>query len=185
MLLFPFASKPSAQPPDPSQIPEPQIAYALHAVWDTDLTDSDPSACTTSGTVAIPFKICLLDAPTGFHRPLTVSALLSSDAFIIPVDPSPLSVAGLVTFLNALEELRDRYGKEPKFLGVVLNMAEQRTLVTQRIQRLLERLLGEERILGVIPKRTRIRELALTRKIPEDEAVLEGLEVLVKTILRG
>jgi hypothetical protein len=33
-----FASLSFSQPPDPSQIPEPQITYALHAVWDPDLT---------------------------------------------------------------------------------------------------------------------------------------------------
>jgi hypothetical protein len=55
LLLFPFATKSFSQPPDPSQIPEPQIAYALHATWDPDLTDNNPSICTTSGTVAVPW----------------------------------------------------------------------------------------------------------------------------------
>jgi N-acetylmuramoyl-L-alanine amidase len=55
LLLIPFATKTFSQPPDPSQIPEPQIAYALHATWDPDLTDDNPSVCTTSGTVAVPW----------------------------------------------------------------------------------------------------------------------------------
>ena len=56
LLLFsPFTTKTFSQPPDPSQIPEPQIAYALHATWDPDLTDNNPSICTTSGTVAVPW----------------------------------------------------------------------------------------------------------------------------------
>jgi len=55
LLLSPFATKSFSQPLDPSQIPEPQIAYALHATWDTDLTDNNPSICTTSGTVAVPW----------------------------------------------------------------------------------------------------------------------------------
>jgi len=50
-----FASLSFPQPPDPSQIPEPQIAYALHATWDPDLTDNNPSICTISGTVAVPW----------------------------------------------------------------------------------------------------------------------------------
>jgi hypothetical protein len=49
-----FVSLSFSQPPDPSQIPEPQIAYALHATWDPDLTDNNPSVCTTSDTVAVP-----------------------------------------------------------------------------------------------------------------------------------
>jgi hypothetical protein len=49
-----FASLSFSQPPDPSQIPEPQIAYALHATWNPDLTDNNPSVCTTSDTVAVP-----------------------------------------------------------------------------------------------------------------------------------
>jgi len=55
LLLSPFATKTFSQPPDPSQIPEPQIAYALHATWDPDLTDNNPSICTNSGTVAVPW----------------------------------------------------------------------------------------------------------------------------------
>jgi hypothetical protein len=55
LLLIPFATKTFSQPPYPSQIPEPQIAYALHATWDPDLTDNNPSVCTTSGTVAVPW----------------------------------------------------------------------------------------------------------------------------------
>jgi hypothetical protein len=31
-----------------------QIATALHAYWDSDLTDSNPGSCVTSGTVANP-----------------------------------------------------------------------------------------------------------------------------------
>jgi hypothetical protein len=54
-LLIPFVTKTFSQPPDPSQIPEPQIAYALHATWDPDLTDNNPSVCTNSGTVAVPW----------------------------------------------------------------------------------------------------------------------------------
>ena len=54
-LLIPFVTKTFSQPPDPSQIPEPQIAYALHATWDPDLTDNNPSVCTTSGIVAVPW----------------------------------------------------------------------------------------------------------------------------------
>jgi len=52
---FLFVSPSFSQPPDPSQIPEPQIAYALHASFDPDLTDNQPSLCTTSGTVSIPW----------------------------------------------------------------------------------------------------------------------------------
>lgn len=51
-----FASLSNSQPPfPPPNIPEPQVTYALHAVWvpDTTVTPS-LSQCTTSGTVAIP-----------------------------------------------------------------------------------------------------------------------------------
>jgi len=54
LLLFPFATKSFSQPLDPPQLPAPQIAYALHATWDSDLTDNNPSVCATSGTVAVP-----------------------------------------------------------------------------------------------------------------------------------
>jgi len=54
-LVLPFLSPSFAQPPDPSQIPEPQIVYALHAVWvpDKTVTPATPK-CVTEGTVAAP-----------------------------------------------------------------------------------------------------------------------------------
>jgi hypothetical protein len=44
-------------PPDEymQQMPEPEIAVSLHAVWDPDLTDDKPHVCTTSGTVSAPW----------------------------------------------------------------------------------------------------------------------------------
>jgi hypothetical protein len=44
-------------PPDEymQQMPEPEIAVSLHAVWDPDLTDDKPHVCTTSETVSAPW----------------------------------------------------------------------------------------------------------------------------------
>ncbi len=49
-----FLSPTFSQPPWGGNLPEPQVTFALHAVWDLDLTDSNLSVCTTSGTVALP-----------------------------------------------------------------------------------------------------------------------------------
>lgn len=130
-----------------------------------------------------PADVILIDGPTGVNRALSEATLLASDGFIVPVDPSPLSVAGLVDFLRALERIRERYGREPRFLGVVLNMAERHTVVTQKVCRLLERLLGEDRLIASIPKRTRLRELAMTRAIPADPVVMAGLDAICTRIL--
>lgn len=44
LLLLCFCASPSFA----------QIPTAIHALWDSDLTDTTPSACATSGTVANP-----------------------------------------------------------------------------------------------------------------------------------
>jgi len=87
LFALSFASQSFPQPPDPSQIPEPQIAYALHAVWVPDLTVTPSlSQCVTSGTVSIPhfhfyagwkdgapafFSVdwILIEEPTNEHEP--------------------------------------------------------------------------------------------------------------------
>jgi len=73
-IALSFASKSFPQPPDPSQIPEPQIAYALHAVWTPDLTVTpSQSQCVTSGTVAI-HHFHFYEGPRGpFQTSITIN----------------------------------------------------------------------------------------------------------------
>ena len=59
LLLFPFfmltfLSPASTQPPWGGNLPKPQVAFALHTVWDPDLTDDNPAIL--SGVPVMKFK---------------------------------------------------------------------------------------------------------------------------------
>jgi chromosome partitioning protein len=130
--------------------------------WDMRGTSPDlllPSQVLRS----LPFEFVLLDTPTGW-RPLTRAAILSCDYLVVPVDPSPFAVAGIVQLVEGLVELLRKQERTAEILGVVVNLAEEYTRITQRVIASLKELLGEDRFLGVLSKSVRVKETALERK---------------------
>jgi chromosome partitioning protein len=112
---------------------------------------------------SLPFDFILLDTPTGW-RPLTRAAILSCDYIVVPVDPSPFAVAGIVQLVEGLVELSRKQERSAEILGVIVNLAEEHTRITQRVIASLKELLGEERLLGILSKSVRVKETALERK---------------------
>jgi cellulose biosynthesis protein BcsQ len=49
-------------------------------------------------------------------------------------------------------------------LGVVVNLAEEHTRITQRVIESVKQLMGEGKFLGVLSKSVRVKETALERK---------------------
>jgi len=111
----------------------------------------------------LPFDLILLDTPTGW-RPLTRAAIFSCDYLVIPVDPSPFAVAGIVQLVEGLVDLTKKRERVAEILGVVVNLAEEHTRITQRVIASLKELLGEDRFLGVLSKSVRVKETVLERK---------------------
>jgi chromosome partitioning protein len=157
--------------------------------WDMRGTNPDlllPSQLLRS----LPFDLILLDTPTGW-RPLTRAAILSCDYLVVPVDPSPFAVAGIVQLVEGLVELSRKRERSAEILGVIVNLAEEHTRITQRVIESVKQLMGEEKFLGMLSKSVRVKETALERKplhllVPESkwawqmEQIAEAIERRVK-----
>ena len=182
----------SRKSPQPFQVSENLWllgADSKLASWDMRGTNPDlllPSQFLRS----LPFDLILLDTPTGW-RPLTRAAILSCDYLVVPVDPSPFAVAGIVQLVEGLVELSRKRERSAEILGVIVNLAEEHTRITQRVIESVKQLMGGEKFLGMLSKSVRVKETALERKplhllAPESkwaqqiEEIAEAIERRVK-----
>jgi chromosome partitioning protein len=182
----------SRKSPQPFQVSENLWllgADSKLASWDMRGTSPDlllPSQLLRS----LSFDLILLDTPTGW-RPLTRAAILSCDYLVVPVDPSPFAVAGIVQLVEGLVELSRKRERSAEILGVIVNLAEEHTRITQRVIESVKQLMGEEKFLGMLSKSVRVKETVLERKplhllAPESkwaqqiEEIAEAIERRVK-----
>jgi chromosome partitioning protein len=129
-----------------------------------DMRGTNPDLLLPSQVIrSLPFDLVLLDTPTGW-RPLTRAAILSCDYIVAPIDPSPFAVAGIVQLVEGLVELSSKQKRTVEVLGVVVNLAEEHTRITQRVIESVKQLMGEGKFLGVLSKSVRVKETALERK---------------------
>jgi chromosome partitioning protein len=129
-----------------------------------DMRGTNPDLLLPSQVIrSLPFDLILLDTPTGW-RPLTRAAILSCDYIVVPVDPSPFAVAGVVQLVDNLVEFSSKQKRTAEVLGVVVNLAEEHTRITQRVIESVKQLMGEGKFLGVLSKSVRVKETALERK---------------------
>jgi ATPases involved in chromosome partitioning len=129
-----------------------------------DMRGTNPELLLPSQVLrSLPFDLLLLDTPTGW-RPLTRAAILSCDYIVVPVDPSPFAVAGVVQLVENLVEFSSKQKRTVEVLGVVVNLAEEHTRITQRVIESVKQLMGEGKFLGVLSKSVRVKETALERK---------------------
>jgi chromosome partitioning protein len=153
-----------------------------------DMRGTNPDLLLPSQVIrSLPFDLILLDTPTGW-RPLTRAAILSRDYIVVPVDPSPFAVAGIVQLVEGLVELSRKRERSAEILGVVVNLAEEHTRITQRVIESVKQLMGEEKFLGVLSKSVRVKETALERKpvhiLAPESKWAQQIEQIAKSIER-
>jgi chromosome partitioning protein len=73
------------------------------------------------------FDICLIDTPPSLGL-LTVNALCASDYTIVPSLPEVMSLRGLRLFIDTLDEVREEMNPRLALLGVLITMADLRTI---------------------------------------------------------
>lgn len=110
------------------------------------------------------YDVVVMDSPPGLSI-LTLNALAASDAFIVPVAPHRLDAEALGSFLELVEEARDRIGRKADLLGILLTMVDHRTLLTEAMVNELRRQYGQKVFRTEIPVNVRLAE-APSRGIP-------------------
>ena len=78
------------------------------------------------------YTYIVFDCPPSLST-LTVNALVTADAFIVPVCPQYLALEGVVTLLSAVEKIQEGIGKTAKFLGILLTMVDRRSNATEEL----------------------------------------------------
>ena len=64
---------------------------------------------------------------------LTVNALVTADAFIVPMCPQYLALEGVITLLSAVEKIQEGIGETAKFLGILLTMVDKRSNAAEEL----------------------------------------------------
>ena len=103
------------------------------------------------------YDIVVLDCPPGLSI-LTVNGLAAADAFLVPVAPHHLDMDALGRFFEALEGVRERLGKLPEPLGILLTMVDHRTLVTDEMVAAIRKAYGTKVFRAEIPINVRLAE---------------------------
>jgi chromosome partitioning protein len=77
------------------------------------------------------YDFLFLDCPPGMGL-LAVNALAAADAFLVPVSPQYLAIAGVDSLLAAAERLRMRHNRRLALAGILLTLVDYRSNETRR-----------------------------------------------------
>jgi chromosome partitioning protein len=64
---------------------------------------------------------------------LTVNALVTAEAFIVPMCPQYLALEGVITLLSAVEKIQEGIGETAEFLGILLTMVDKRSNAVEEL----------------------------------------------------
>jgi chromosome partitioning protein len=109
------------------------------------------------GPVRERFAATFLDCPPPLG-PITVNALAAADRAIVPVQAEYLALEGLVQFLDTLQTVRRRLNPSLVLTGIAITMADERTRLSQDVERELRDHFGDLVLETVVPRSIRLAE---------------------------
>ena len=72
------------------------------------------------------YDLIIIDCLPSFGY-LNMAALNASDFVLIPINPSPFALSGLVDLMQTIEKTRSRLNNNLQILGILINLVEGRT----------------------------------------------------------
>lgn len=109
------------------------------------------------GPVRERFAYTLLDCPPSLG-PVSVNALAAADRVIVPVQAEYLALEGLVQFLDTLGLVRKELNPALELAGVLITMHDERTRLSQDVERELRAHFPGLVFETVIPRSVRVAE---------------------------
>ena len=108
-----------------------------------------------------------------------ISALLSADYVVIPIDASIYSLRGLDDLLATIDEVREN-NEKLRIAGIILNQLNVRTIVGQEVEKEIRKRFSKL-YLGFVKQSVRARETAFMRRpnVKLYEGVFKELEVRI------
>jgi len=89
---------------------------------------------------------------------LTLNALVSADAVLIPMQAEYFALEGISELLDSIERIRAALNPALEVEGVVLTMFDERTNLAQQVTAELKRFFGEKLCTTTIPRNVRLAE---------------------------
>ena len=103
------------------------------------------------------FQFIVLDCPPALDL-LTLNALVSADAVLIPMQAEYFALEGISELLDTIERIRSGLNPQLEIEGVVLTMFDERTNLAQQVTAELKRYFGDKLCATSIPRNVRLAE---------------------------
>ncbi|MHC4553029.1 MAG: ParA family protein [Planctomycetota bacterium] len=103
------------------------------------------------------FDDCIIDCSPSLSL-LTLNALIAADEVIIPVQTHYYAIEGLKQVLETLDIVRERFTPGLKIGGILLTLAERRTMLSRDVERQMREFFGEMVFQTVIHRSVRLAE---------------------------
>jgi chromosome partitioning protein len=103
------------------------------------------------------YQHILIDCPPSLGL-LTVNALTSADAVLIPVQCEYLALEGISQLMDTLERVRQALNPELEIEGVVMTMYDERTNLSRQVVEEVRSAFGDRVYKTVVPRNIRLGE---------------------------
>ena len=118
-----------------------------------DLADVDLNLVTMAGRerrlldavapIRSDYDFIILDCPPSLSI-LSINALVTADAFIIPLPPEYLALEGLVGMMDAVDRIHAGIGNKCELMGILMTMVDRRRKVTDEVIQLIRDQYGKQ-----------------------------------------
>lgn len=103
------------------------------------------------------YSYILIDCPPSLNL-LTINALASSDAVVVPLQCEFFALEGLSQLLSTVEQVRQTLNQKLSIHGVVLTMYDPRNNLANQVVADVRRFMGEKVYQTMIPRNVRVSE---------------------------
>jgi len=128
----------------------------------------------------------ILDCPPSLSL-LPINSIVASDWFLVPVEPHYLSLEGVGSLLDTVDDVRDGIGQAADLLGIVITRADYRAKATKQVVDLLREEHGDTVFDTVIRGNVRLSEatsfgVSVFEHAPHSTGA-EGYRALTKEVI--
>lgn len=122
-----------------------------------DLPDREHRLRYTLAPVKERFDYILIDCPPALDL-LTLNALVSADAVLIPIQCEFFALEGISQLMDTIDKVRETFSHPLKIEGILLTMYDERTNLTRQVADDLKDFFHDEVLNTVIPRSIRLAE---------------------------
>ncbi len=108
-------------------------------------------------TIAHRYEFCIIDCSPSLSL-LTLNAVVAAAEVLIPVQTHYYAIEGLRQMLETVDVVRQRFSPDLQIAGILLTLAERRTLLCQQVEEQMRQYFGELVFSTVIHRSIRLAE---------------------------